>query len=104
MNRMRNCITGGKSFIGGGANNTISGQYSSILGGSGNSDGGLTNVHIAGSGITAAANNTFYANCLNAKDTPSYPGFYPTGTVSYYLVTSSFPSGITPGMKLLVIS
>ena len=50
------------------------------------------------------ASDTLHANCLNACDTPPYPGAYPTGTVSYYLVTSSFPSGITPGMKLLVIS
>jgi len=43
------------------------------------------------------------ANCLNACDTPPYPGSYPAGTYSYYTVPAGSPSGFPTGMKIIVM-
>ena len=71
------------SNILGGANNTMSGMYSSILGGSGNNDNGFNYAGVFGQNIVAVAPNTFHVECLNAVNTPCWPGFgtYPSCTV-----------------------
>ena len=42
-------------------------------------------------------------NCLNACDTPPYPGIYPTGTYAYFTVPPGSPSGFPVGMKIIVM-
>lgn len=79
-----NQVSGACSAIVGGCANTVSGSYSAILGGSGNNDNGHNWAGIFGCGITAGADKTFHVNCMNAINTPLYPGggaSYPSGTI-----------------------
>lgn len=91
------------SFIGGGNGNSINADCGAILGGSGNTVNHAWSA-VFGNGLTTAATNTFYTECLNAINTPSFIGLgtFAPGTLQRHVLATAC-LGLPAGTSIVVI-